>query len=133
VTNANLGNGLDLYASSWDLATGGKAPGEEWCTVQLTNRNPFNFQGSRCYYAPGSEIYNDYYHELGVFNTGSRILTGATLDGRQGSFNSITAYFSFHGGPVSQDAQVTFKFKDGSSLSFRLQDCQRESRLHIWS
>jgi len=38
VSNANFGGGLDLYASSWDKATGGKPPGQDWCSVQLTKR-----------------------------------------------------------------------------------------------
>ena len=33
VTNSNLGGGLDLYASSWSIATNNKPPGETKCSV----------------------------------------------------------------------------------------------------
>lgn len=133
VSNANPGGGLDLYASSWDLATRWKAPGQEWCKVQLTDRNPFQFNGPRCYYSPESEKENSYFHLLGIFNTGNRIVSSANLNGMEGSFNSITAYFAFYGGPVSEDASLSFRFTDGSTHNMRLNDCVKENNLHIWS
>lgn len=133
VSNSNLGGGLDLYRSSWNKATGGKPPGQEWCSVQLTDRNPFNFNGPRCYYAPTSEKHNAYSHILGLFNTNGRILKSATLNGQSGPFNGIQPYFAFHFGPVSEDAPVVFSFEDGSSHTVLLKDCIREGNKHIWS
>lgn len=133
VSNANLGGGLDLYQSSWNAATDGEPPGQEWCSVELTDNNIFNFDSPVCYYQPTSEKYNDYCHILGIFNTGGRIAQSATLDNQSGSFNGIGPYFAFYFGPVSQEATVVFTFEDGSSHSVTLKDCIREDNRHIWS
>ncbi|OXA57057.1 uncharacterized protein LOC110847205 [Folsomia candida] len=133
VNNANLGGGLDLYSSSWDLATGHKPPGQDWCSVQATTRNLFSNSGPRCYYNPSSEMNNDYYHQLGLFNVGGKVVDSANLGGHQGSWNSITGYFSFDGGPVGRDATVTFKYTDGSSFAVLLNDCKKVMAMHTWS
>jgi len=134
VTNANLGGGLDLYGSAWDLATGHMPPGQAYCSMQLTKRNMLKDNGPRCYYAPESEKHNPYFHLLSLFNTGGKILKSATLDGRRGNFNSITAYFAFHGGPVNKDsAKVLFEFEDGSNHAVNLRECAKEGKMRIWS
>jgi len=84
VTNANLGGGLDLYGSAWDLATGHRPPGQADCSIPLTKRNMLKVSGPRCYYAPESEKNNSHFHLLGLFNTGGRILKSAALDGKKG-------------------------------------------------
>jgi len=89
--------------------------------------------GPVCYYAPQSEHNNNWFHLLGVFNTGDRIATSASLGNIGGQKNGDTAYFAFYGGPVGQDEQVSFRFSDGSSQNFRLSDCRKETRLKIWS
>ncbi|OQV17607.1 putative glucan 1,3-beta-glucosidase A [Hypsibius exemplaris] len=116
VTNSNLGGGLDLYASSWAIATANAPPGETWCSVQLSTRNPFNFDGPRCYYGPGTDLDNPYFRLVAVFNTGGRLVTGATLNGVAGSFNGVQPYFAFYGGPIGGEGRVVFSFNDVALL-----------------
>ncbi|XP_055354480.1 uncharacterized protein LOC129600105 [Paramacrobiotus metropolitanus] len=133
VTNANLGGGLDLYASTWDRATGRKPPGQTSCSVNLSTRSAMNTSGPRCYYAPSSEKNNAWFKLLGVFNTNGRIPVGATLGEKSGSFNGLQPYFAFHGGPIAGNAQVVFQFSDGSNFSTSLENCIAENGKQMWS
>ena len=83
VTNSNLGGGLDLYTSSWGKATNNLPSGITYCSVQLTSKNPILNAGPVCYYIQ-NEGNNMYYHNVAVFNVGSRIATRAVLKGKNG-------------------------------------------------
>ena len=124
ITNSNLGGGLDLYASSWNKATNYLSPGIQYCTAQLTDLNPIKSSlGPICYYIQG-EGFNQYYQNVAVFNTGSRITTGATLKGINGSHRGSNPYYAFDVYSNGDD-QVIFSFNDGTSTSFYLRECVR--------
>ncbi|XP_055345536.1 uncharacterized protein LOC129593311 [Paramacrobiotus metropolitanus] len=133
VNNANLGGGLDLYASTWDRATDSKPPGESRCSVILSTRNAMDANGPQCFYAPTSEKNNAFFKLLGVFNTNGQVGVSASLDGRPGSFNGLQPYFAFHGGPIDSGAQAVFRFSDGSTFSTSLRDCIAQSGVQMWS
>jgi hypothetical protein len=132
VTNSNLGGGLDLYASTWSIATNNKPPGQTSCSVQLTSRNPLtNSNSPVCYHATG-EVNNEYYHNVGLLNVGSRITTGATLNGVQGAHRGANPYYAFDGSASGND-QVVFRFQDGTTHSVFLRDCLSGAQKHMWS
>ena len=106
--------------------------GQAYCSVEKSGRNPLNIKGPRCYFAPSSEKNNDYYHLLGVFNTNGRLVSSATLANINGHFNGMQPYFAFNG-LAARDSRVTFKFEDGSSESFKLSDCDKGNKAHVWS
>jgi hypothetical protein len=134
VSNSNLGGGLDLYGSSWDLATNHAPAGQTYCTVQMTDGKPLaNAPSPVCYYSPQSEQYNDWFKLLGLFNTGSRIVKSASINGVQANFNGQTSYLAFYNGPFNSDSRVKFTFTDGSTHEVKLNDCVREKANHIWS
>lgn len=131
ITNSNLGGGLDLYGSTWDRATGRKPPGITNCKVQLTNKNAFNFNGPRCYHATG-EVNNPYYRNVGLLNTGGKIVSSALLNGIHGSHRGNNPYYAFDG-LANPDQLVTFYFEDGSSYSVALRDCLNGNNKQFWS
>ncbi|CAF3894741.1 unnamed protein product [Rotaria sordida] len=133
VTNSNLGGGLDLYASTWDKLTNNKPPGETSCTVQLTSRNAFNFNGPRCFYKPGTDYNNAYYHNVGLLNTNGRIISRATIDNRLGEHRGANPYYAFNFGPLDANKQVVFTFEDGSTHSVFLRECEYQQSEHLWS
>ncbi|CAF1232589.1 unnamed protein product [Rotaria sp. Silwood1] len=133
VTNSNLGGGLDLYASTWNKLTNNKPPGETSCTVQLTSRNAFNFNGPRCYYKPGTDYNNPYYHNVGLLNTNGRILSRATIDNRSGEHRGANPYYAFNFGPLDGNKQVIFTFEDGSTHSVLLRECEYQQSEQLWS
>ncbi len=57
--------GLDLYTSSWNEAANNALPGERWCSVQMTSKNIFTFDGYVCYHATG-ETSNEWYRNVGL-------------------------------------------------------------------
>jgi hypothetical protein len=132
VMNSNLGGGLDLYASSWAIATNNKPPGETSCSVTLTSKNPLtNSNSPICYHATG-EVNNQYYHNVGLLNVGSRITTGATLNGVQGAHRGANPYYAFDVSASGND-QVVFRFQDGTTQSVFLRDCLNGAQKHMWS
>jgi len=126
VTNSNLGGGLDLYSeSTWPTATGNAAPGQTRCSAVLTNRNPISSGDYQCYYKPGTGTNNPYYRNIGLLNTGDKIVSRAVLAGRNGEHRGPNPYFAFdQGRPIDANEQVTFYFEDGSSHSVRFSACQ---------
>ncbi len=83
-TNSNLGGGLDLYSqTSWPKATGDAPPGETRCSIELSGQNAMSGKSFQCYYKPGTETNNPFFRNIGILNTGSKIVTGATLGGNR--------------------------------------------------
>lgn len=131
VTNSNLGGGLDLYKSSWDLATNYKPPGVTYCSVKLSNKNIFKNSGYQCYHATG-ETNNNYYRNVGLFNTNEKLVVSAKFRGMNGAHRGNNGYWAFDGWGTGND-QVTFFFNDGSSHSVHLRDCKDGSQKQFWS
>lgn len=131
VTNSNLGGGLDLYASTWSIATGNKPPGVTECSVQLTERNIFNFDGYRCYHATG-ETTNNYYRNVGLLNTKGRLVVNAEFKGIWGQHRGNNPYWAFDGFGTNDDF-VTFYFENGGTHRVRLGDCASGADKQIWS
>jgi hypothetical protein len=124
ITNSNCGGGLDLYSSTWNKLTNNKPPGETSCTVQLTSLNAFNFNGPRCYYKPGTDFGNAYYHNIGLLNTKGRKVIKATIDHRSGEHRGDNPYDAFNFGPIDGNKQIIFTFDDGGTHSVYLRDCE---------
>jgi hypothetical protein len=127
--------GADLVQSTWDRATNNKSPGEEWCTVSLTDANPLP-GGPRCYARPDSGgLDNAWYISVGVFNTKGRIPQWATLHGVQGQFMSDSQYFQFHsdGRDLFRSwSELVFHFEDGSAETFQLGNCEHVRDVQIF-
>ena len=130
VSNSNLGNGLDLYLSTWNKATKNKNPGVTSCSVELTADNLFSFNGYVCYHATG-ETTNKYYRNVGLLNTRDRIVTRATYNGMEGRLQSSAPYFEFNGFGNGNE-QVKFFFADGASYSVSLAECKNGGNKQIW-
>jgi hypothetical protein len=124
ITNSNYGGGLDLYSSTWNKLTNNKPPGETSCTVQLTSLNAFNFNGPRCYYKPGTDFGNAYYHNVGLLNTKGRKVIKATIDHRSGEHRGDNPYYAFNFGPIDGNKQIIFTFDDGGTHQVYLRDCE---------
>ena len=133
ITNSNYGGGLDLYGSTWDRLTANKPPGETSCSVQLTSQNAFNFDGPRCYYKPGTDYGNAYYHNVGLLNTSGRKVVRATIDNRAGEHRGDNPYYAFDFGPIDDNKQVIFTLDDGNTQSVSLRDCQYKGSEQMWS
>jgi len=133
ITNSNLGGGLDLYSeSAWPKATGNAPPGETKCSVQLSSRNSLSGGAFQCYYKPGTETNNAYYRNIGILNTGSKIVTGATLGGQPGNHAGPNPYYAFTGRAIDINEQVVFSFNDGSTHSVRFSDCKSVGSDQLW-
>ena len=133
VTNSNYGGGLDLYGSTWGILTANKPPGQTSCSVQLTSQNAFNFEGPRCFYKPGTDFGNAYYHNVGLLNTNGRRVVQATIDNRAGEHRGDNPYYAFDFGPIDDNEQVIFTFDNGNTQSVYLRDCQYQQNEQLWS
>lgn len=133
VTNSNYGGGLDLYASTWDRLTNNKPPGETSCSVQLTSLNAFNFDGPRCFYKPGTDFGNAYYHNVGLLNTNGRKVIRATIDDRSGEHRGDNPSHAFDFGPIDGNKEIRFTFDDGNTYSVYLRDCEYQQNEQYWS
>jgi hypothetical protein len=133
VTNSNYGGGLDLYASTWHKLTNNKPPGETSCTVQLTSRNAFNFNGPRCFYKPGTDYNNAYYVNVGLLNTSGRKVIKGTIDNQSGEHRGDNPYYAFNFGPLDKNKQVIFTFDDGATHSVFVRDCEYQQSEQFWS
>jgi hypothetical protein len=131
VVNANLGGGLDLYASTWNKVTNNKSPGQQFCRIQLTNNNALITSGFKCYYATG-ETNNNYYRNVGLINTGGKITTSASINGKYGTGNKFNLYYAFNFYTSNTDV-VTFYFNDGSSYKVALNNCASGSNKKYWN
>lgn len=86
-----------------------------------------------CYHQPGSDMNNLWYAALGVLNTGGRVSKSATLAGVNGRRSAGDHWFQFNsGGLFTGGASVVFQFEDGSSASFKLQDCINGGNVHTF-
>ena len=131
VTNSNLGGGLDLYASTWAKATGNLPPGQTRCSVQISSQNAFGFSQPKCFHATG-ETNNAYYHNVGLLNVGSQVVTKAILNGVLGSHRGANPYYSFDIKAAPTDT-VTFYFSNGSAFVQTLGNCQDGTNKKYWS
>jgi len=133
ITNSNIGGGLDLYSkSAWPKLTDNASPGETKCSVQLSSRNPLSGGAFQCYYEPGTGTNNAYYRSIGLLNTGSKIVTGATLGGQLVNHAGPNPYYAFTGRAIDINEQVIFSFNDGSTHSVRFSDCKSVGSRHRW-
>ena len=55
---------LIFTLSTWNKLTVNKPPAQTSCSVQLTSQNAFNFDQPRCFYKPGTDFGNAYYHSV---------------------------------------------------------------------
>jgi PAN domain len=133
ITNSNYGGGLDLYASTWDKLTNHASPGQTHCKVQLTSLNAFNFDGARCFYKPGTDFNNAYYHNVGLLNTKGRKVIKATIDDRAGEHRGDNPYYAFNFGPIDGNKQVIFTLDDGTTQTVYLRDCEYQQNEQYWS
>ncbi|KAK4005708.1 hypothetical protein OUZ56_010783 [Daphnia magna] len=109
--------GVDMITKTWNKATGNQKPGIVGCSVSLTKKNPLKGNGPLCYHRPNSPMDNQWYTCIGVFNTGGRISKEAVLAGIKG-YRVNDGYFNFNGnGLTNKNAQVVFKYEDGSTSS----------------
>jgi hypothetical protein len=131
VTDSNQGHGLDLYESTWIKATANGPSGIIYCSVQLTTKNIFNSTSSPvCYYYDGI-INNDYYRNVGLLNTGGKIVVSAKLDsGVSGQLDQFSPYFAFSYAKSNQ--MVTFNFDDGSSYKLPFSSCLSGANKQVW-
>ena len=134
VTNSNFGGGLGLYSeSAWPKATGNNP--HLWqarCSVQLSTQNPLYGGDCQCYYKPGTETNNAYYRNIGILNTGSKIVTGATLGGQAGNHAGPNPYYAFTIRAIDVNEEVVFSFNDGSTHSVRFSDCKSVGSEELW-
>jgi len=130
--------GVDLIRKSWDVATGGMAPGiYDQCTMSLESTLPMSSGDVQCFFRPSSQYGNLWYASVGLFNTGGRLPASATLNGHQGTFNgAASSYFDF-GGDIGAHAgssvPLVVQFTDGTSLSMAYGECQWVGQAYIWS
>lgn len=133
INNSNYGGGLDLYESTWDRATTGRLlPGLILCSAVLSSKNAMNGNGPMCFYA-SEETNNKYFHKIALFNTGLRLVMGASLKGVEGRFQSnINPYFIFST-YAEKSELVTFRFDDGSNFSTSLSECKSGRDKKSWN
>lgn len=131
INNSNLGGGLDLYGSTWDILTNYQPPGETKCSVNLSSRNPMLVPENICYYKPGTDFGNRYYHNVGLLNTRDKIVIGATINGVVGQHRGNNPYFAFDG-TIDDNVQIVFALNDGSSQSVTLRDCIYVTDEQMW-
>jgi hypothetical protein len=133
VSNSNLGGGLDLYQSTWTKANGNLPAGITYCSVQLTANTIFKSTSSPvCYYGDG-ETTNNYYHKVGLLNTGGKIVVSAKLDnGISGSVNQFSPYFAFSS-YANPSSNVIFTYDDGSTHQVPLASCLSGANKQMWS
>lgn len=132
INNSNLGGGLDLYGSTWDRLTNFQPPGQTKCSVQLSSRNAMSVAGYTCYYKPGTDFGNRYYHNVGLLNTNEKIVIGATIGNKIGAHRGANPYFAFDG-EVNDNEQIKFSLSDGSTKYVFLRDCIFLRDEQMWS
>lgn len=132
INNSNLGGGLDLYASSWDVLTNQQPPGETRCSVELSSQNAINGDGYTCYYKPGTDHENRWYHNVGLLNTNDKLVTEARIGDKTGAHRGANPYFAFDG-EVDDNEQVQFRLSDGSEKWVTLRDCVYVNDENLWS
>lgn len=132
INNSNLGGGLDLYASSWDKLTNNQPPGVTHCSVDLSSRNAISGAEYACYYKPGTDHTNRYYHNVGLLNTNNKLVTDASIGSKVGAHRGANPYFAFDG-EVDDNDVVQFSLSDGSKKSVRLRDCIYLNDEQMWS
>ncbi len=76
-------------------ATNNAPPGQVWCSVQLTNKNPLTGGSNQCFYKPGTGTNNPWYRNIGLLNTNEKIVAGATVGGRAGVHRGDNIYYAF--------------------------------------
>uniref|UniRef100_A0A915KPA5 Uncharacterized protein n=1 Tax=Romanomermis culicivorax TaxID=13658 RepID=A0A915KPA5_ROMCU len=125
ITNSNYGGGMDLYSQvTWPTATANAAPGQVYCTAQLTSKNPLTGASNQCFYKPGTGTTNAYYRNVGILNTGGKIVKGATVGGAAGSHAGDNPYYAFNlGRAINVTEIVTFTFDDGTTYSTPFSSC----------
>lgn len=132
INNSNYGGGLDLYASSWDVLTDSLPPGVTSCSVQLSSRNAISGAANVCYYKPGTDHDNRWYHNVGLLNTNDKLVTSAVIGDKVGAHRGDNPYFAFDG-EIDDNVTVTFSLSDGSSVSVNLGDCIYLTDEQLWS
>lgn len=132
INNSNLGGGLDLYASTWDRLTNYQPPGQTKCSVKLSSRNALFGAGYTCFYKPGTDFGNRYYHNVGLLNTNDKIVTSATINNKIGAHRGANPYFAFDG-EVNDNDQIKFSINDGSIKFVTLRDCIYLKDEQMWS
>lgn len=131
INNSNLGGGLDLYGSTWDILTNHQPPGVTQCSAKLSSRNPMSAPEYSCYYKPGTDFGNKYYHNVGLLNTNGKIVTGATIGDIVGQHRGANPYFAFDGA-IDDNVRITFALNDGSEKSVSLRDCIYLTEEQMW-
>ncbi|CAF1421099.1 unnamed protein product [Adineta ricciae] len=134
VVNSNLGQGLDLYASTWNRLTNHMSPGITQCSIQLSARKAFDFDGPRCFHRPGSDSsHNEYYRCIGLLNTGGQIVISATIDDHRGKYMQSSPYFEFtYGQKIDGNKQIVFNLADGTTHKVYLRDCENQYNQQLW-
>ena len=77
------------------VATSNAPPGQVWCSVQLTNKNPLTGGSNQCFYKPGTGTNNPWYRNIGLLNTNEKIVAGATVGGQAGVHRGDNIYYAF--------------------------------------
>jgi len=132
INNSNLGGGLDLYGSTWDRLTNNQPPGQTKCSVKLSTRNALVAADNICFYKPGTDFGNRYYHNVGLLNTGDKLVTSATIGNKIGAHRGANPYFAFDG-EVNDSEQIKFTLSDGSVKYVYLRDCIYLREEQMWS
>ncbi len=97
--------------------------------------NPVSGGNNQCFYKPGTGSNNPFFRNIGLLNTGAKIVTGATRGGRAGEHRGDNFYYAFdgQGQPMDANEQVTFNFNDGSSHTVRFADCRDVGAEQLWT
>lgn len=132
IMNSNLGGGLDLYNSLWEVAVTNrnKKMDEARCNVTLSKKNPFKSPGYRCYFG-SDQTDNLYFRSVGLFNTNGKVVVGAQFNGRNGTL-SENGYFNFYNFGTDEDL-VIFYFEFGETFSLYLKNCLAKLKNQKWS
>lgn len=137
-STCNLGStscGTDMIAKTYNLATNNASPGEVKCTVTLSTTNPLSASGPQCYYRPTSPTGNEYYANLGVFNTSGKQVVSAAINNIVGKVDSGDGYYTFNSDGktlFTSNVPVTFTYNDGSTSKFTLSQCQNAGNVQIF-
>lgn len=120
-----------MYPSSWNEVTNNASPGQQWCSIQFTDNYALTSSDYKCYYAT-DETNNNYYRNVGLINTGGKIVNDASINGQNGNKDQSNLYFTFNFYTSDSDV-VTFYFGDGSSYDVTLSDCASGSNKKYWN
>jgi hypothetical protein len=125
--NANPGGGVDLVETMWNSVTGGIAGTiVRQCKVTLSKKTPLPGQEITCYHRPTSDsATNNYYRSIGVFNTGGRKITSATLDGK--AYSAMTGpYQTWYNGPFKSSAVLSVTFDNEDVFTTTIDQCKNQ-------